>query len=111
MNIWKRKLLAYLHDPPSKAVSIADHEDHAKTLYRQAGFSDEEAQRFGQLFAKPSDWTASAADRLPFPGSQASGLRCAFDGVRNAFLHPLGPGTGSNEPLRLPFSGPFLSSD
>lgn len=40
-NFWKRKLAAYLHDPPSKALDIYLHENHARTLYRQAGFTDE----------------------------------------------------------------------
>ena len=72
---WKRKLLALLHDPPSKAVELHSHEQHAEILLRQAGFTDEEARRFGHEFAKPSDWTASATDRLPFPSGQAAGLK------------------------------------
>jgi cellulose biosynthesis protein BcsQ len=61
MTDWKRKLAAYLHDPPSKCVDIASHEDHAKILFRQAGFSDEEAQNYANHFAQPSDWVAAAA--------------------------------------------------
>ncbi len=110
-DIWKRKLLAFLHDPPSKAVNIADHEQHAQTLYRQAGFSEEEARDYSKHFARLSDWTASAADRLPFPSSRTSGLSCAFDGVRNVFLHPLGSGGNAPEALGIPFDGPFLSAD
>jgi hypothetical protein len=33
--------------------------------------------------------SAGALDRFPFPGSQAAGLKCEFEGVRNAFHHPL----------------------
>src|SRR5208283_3025466 len=97
---WKNKLLAFLHDPPSKAFDIPNHESLALTLLRQAGFSDEEAQGFSR---KP-DWAASAADRLPFPSGQASGLRCHFDGVRNRFHHPLGPAAGEDA-LTLKFQG------
>ena len=107
MTNWKLKLAAYLHDPPSKALEIANHEEHARVLYRQAGFSEDEILHF----TKAADWTASAADRFPFPASQAGGLRCEFEGVRNAFHHPLGPPKGSTEVLRLPFKGPFLTSD
>ena len=36
MTDWKRKLAAYLHGSPSKAVSVADRQQRAQTLYRQA---------------------------------------------------------------------------
>ena len=88
MTNWKNKLLAFLHDPPSKAFDIPDHESLALTLLRQAGFSEEEAERF----SRQADWAASAADRLPFPASQAGALRCHFGGVRGRFQHPLGSG-------------------
>ncbi|RYD35027.1 MAG: hypothetical protein EOP85_19360, partial [Verrucomicrobiaceae bacterium] len=94
---WKRKLAAFLHDPPSKCVNIGLHEDHARTLYRQAGFTGEdELRRLGDTYAKPSDWTASAADRFPFPVSRGN-LRSSFDGVRSQFHHPL----SLNQPFRF----------
>ena len=62
-TFWKSKLAAFLHDPPSKCVDLRLHEQAAKTLYRQAGFVDEEEiRRLSDAYAKPSDWTASAAD-------------------------------------------------
>jgi len=82
---WKRKLAGFLHDPPSKALDIASHGERSATAYAQAGFSAEEVNRY----SKQSDWTAAAADRFPFPSSQASGLHCKFDGVANTFRHPL----------------------
>ncbi|MEI8040277.1 MAG: type III-B CRISPR-associated protein Cas10/Cmr2 [Verrucomicrobiota bacterium] len=103
---WKNKLLAYLHDPPSKAFDIPDHESLALTLLRQAGFSEDEARQF----SRRADWAASAADRLPFPSSRASSLRCHFDGVRNAFHHPLGAGEEAGA-LTLPFQGEFVTSE
>ena len=30
MNLWRRKLLAFLHDPPHKPFRIAGHEDDVK---------------------------------------------------------------------------------
>ena len=89
---WKRKLAAYLHDPPSKCLDIRTHGERADAAFRQAGFQDTEV---GDYF-KPADHAAAAADRFPFPSSRASGLQCAFDGVRNAFRHPL-----SGEQLRF----------
>jgi len=106
MTNWKNKLLAFLHDPPSKTFDIPNHESLALTLLRQAGFSEEEARRF----SRQADWDASAADRLPFPASQAGGLRCQFDGVRNCFHHPLGAGA-NGDALTLPFQGEFVTSE
>lgn len=103
MNLWKRKLAAFLHDPPSKALDIPTHGERAAGAFRQAGFTDQEV---GTYF-RDADHTAAAADRLPFPESRASGLQCSFDGIRNSFVHPLGTPTG--EPLRLPFHAEFKS--
>ncbi len=92
IDFWKSKLAAYLHDPPSKCVNIRMHEDQAKTLYRQAGFTlEEELRRLSNTYAKPSDWAASSADRFPFPQSRDN-LQSVFDGVRAKFHHPLSPG-------------------
>ncbi len=84
-NNWKRKLAAYLHDPPSKCLDIYTHGERSDAAFRQAGFVDTE---IGEYFAH-ADHTAAAADRLPFPQSRSAGLSCAFDGIRNAFRHPL----------------------
>lgn len=91
-NFWKSKLAAYLHDPPSKCLDLRLHEQSAKTLYRQAGFNQEdELSQLSQTYAKPSDWTASSADRFPFPQSRGN-LSSVFDGVRATFHHPLSAG-------------------
>jgi CRISPR-associated protein Cmr2 len=99
MTDWKRKLAAYLHDPPSKALDIRTHGERSDAAFKQAGFSDTEV---GEYFAH-ADHTAAAMDRLPFPRFSA-GIKCAFDGVRNAFLHPL-----SGE--KLPFHAEFTSME
>ncbi len=88
MTDWKRKLAAYLHDPPSKALDIVTHGERSDAAFRCAGFMDTE---IGDYFAQ-ADHAGAAADRLPFPRSQSAGLPCAFDGVRNAFHHPLSGG-------------------
>lgn len=97
-NFWKRKLAAYLHDPPSKCLDIRNHGDRSDAAFRQAGFVDSE---IGDYY-KHADHTGAAADRLPFPASHSSGLSCAFDGVRNAFHHPLSG-------CLLPFHAEFRS--
>nr|UXE44113.1 hypothetical protein Hi04_10k_c110_00004 [uncultured bacterium] len=98
---WKEKLAAYLHDPPSKCLDIRTHGERSDAAFRQAGFIGE--TEIGEYF-KHADHTGAAADRLPFPNSQAAGLQCVFDGVRNAFLHPLGG-------QRSPFHSEFKSAE
>jgi len=85
MTDWKRKLAAYLHDPPSKCLDIRGHGDRSDAAFRQAGFTGETVGDY----SRPADHVGAAADRLPFPGSLSAGLTCRFDGIRNAFLHPL----------------------
>jgi len=98
MTDWKRKLAAYLHDPPSKALDIKNHGERSDAAFRQAEFTDTEV---GEYFAL-ADHTGAAADRLPFPRSKPEGLQCAFDGIRNAFRHPLNG-------MPLPFHSEFAS--
>src|SRR4030095_2590819 len=76
-----------------------------EAAFRQAGFTD--VDDIGDYF-KHADHTGAAADRLPFPASQAAGLQCAFDGVRNAFIHPL---NGTAEKNTLPFHAEFKSAE
>jgi CRISPR-associated protein Cmr2 len=99
-DLWKRKLLAYLHDPPSKCLDLGGHTGNAATLMHAAGFTEEEVNAYN----RPADHTASSADRLPFPNSRSSGLSCTFDGVRAQFHHPLGGG-------ELSFHREFATAD
>ncbi len=98
-SFWKAKLAAYLHDTPSKCLDISTHGQRSDVAFRQAGFTDTEV---GQYFAQ-ADRTGAAADRFPFPDSRAAGLTCHFDGVRNAFHHPL------DGKQLLPFHAEFRS--
>ena len=98
--MWKHKLAAFLHDPPSKCLDIRTHGERSAAAFRQAGFTDEAVGEYLRL----ADHTGAAADRLPFPRSQPAGLNCAFDGVRNGFLHPL---SGQ----KLPFHAEFKSQE
>ena len=87
MNIWKRKLLAFLHDPPHKALDIQSHENERDTFIRQAGFDHAAAMAW---FDKSADWMAAASDRFPFPRYADSGLKSEFGGSSHPFKHPLG---------------------
>ncbi|MBR4673004.1 MAG: type III-B CRISPR-associated protein Cas10/Cmr2 [Victivallales bacterium] len=81
-NVWKRKLKAYLHDPPCKAMDIREHERIAASFLK-AEFPEDE--RFS-VEAKQADHLASSIDRFPFPQGVASSF---FDGKHShSFRHP-----------------------
>jgi len=105
-EFWKRKLAAYLHDPPSKALDIKTHGERSDAAFRAAGFADAE---IGSYFAH-ADHTGAAIDRIPFPKSAAANISCVFDGVRNAFVHPLGS-KDHKQPIRHPFHQEFASAE
>lgn len=95
---WKRKLAAFLHDPPEKALDVAWHKQRAEAHQSGHDFTD-------ATFTSVADHTAAAADRLPWPTYQY--LECAFDGNLNHFKHPLG-----NAHLRIdPFATTDLATD
>ncbi len=78
---WRRKLHALLHDSPDKACNIASHELRAAMIKALDRFEPAE------FFEKSADWSASAADRIPFPHhSQFRELLADLP----AFNHPLG---------------------
>ena len=72
---WKRKLMAFLHDPPCKPLDIAGHENVGEGFIRQAGLNPDEMAHFH----RECDLTAAAADRFPFP--DPAFLRSSFLGV------------------------------
>lgn len=78
---WRRKLHALLHDSPDKACNIASHELRAKMIKALDRFEPAE------FFDKSADWSASAADRIPFP--HHSQLREKLADLTE-FNHPLG---------------------
>jgi len=86
MDFWKRKLLAYLHDPPSKPFNIAEHRAVARKLIAAAGLDLREAELF---FDRVCDHTAAAADRVVCPKSSAMHAQWS---LHRAFKHPLGGG-------------------
>ena len=88
MTEWKRKLTAYLHDPPHKPRTIATHEDQRQSFLNRLDMEP------GALsdFDRSNDWQAAAADRLVFPDPAKSGLRVDWEANDYEFRHPLGGG-------------------
>lgn len=78
---WKRKLLAFLHDPPDKPYDYSPkHEQRAEHYAEIFGLNKDLWQEY-----KNSDWSAAAADRFIMPdGKKIHGLG---EGV--CFTHPL----------------------
>ena len=99
-TFWKRKLAAFLHDPPSKALDIYTHADRAEKAMQAVHLGTPEERH---AWEHKADHTAASADRFPFPDGRKASVSCAFDGVRNAFHHPL---DGRKE---LPFGGRFIT--
>jgi len=86
-NFWKRKLAAFLHDPPHKPFRIAGHEDARKSFCLEVGLDEESLKT---LFDRPADHKAAAADRMIFPDPAKSGVRTDWKQDSDcSFLHPL----------------------
>ncbi|MDW8344282.1 MAG: type III-B CRISPR-associated protein Cas10/Cmr2 [Verrucomicrobiae bacterium] len=85
MTDWKRKLYAFLHDPPHKPFGIAGHEDERKSALIACGLDVEEMKRW----QKAPDWAAAAADRMIFSDPDKSGVKTDWRDDNLAFRHPL----------------------
>lgn len=83
-DFWKRKLAAFLHDPPHKQFGLQFHEDARGPLLRQLGLTEEDMAEW----EKQSDWIASAADRYSFPSASKLCVDWKMDGSLQ-FHHPL----------------------
>ncbi len=86
-EFWKRKLAAFLHDPPDKAFDIRNHEESARQFMSGAGFADEDERKRLVSDIKVADHFASAAERFVFPQKKCS---TEYDGQPgSSFIHPL----------------------
>ena len=93
LDIWTEKLMAFLHDPPCKVLDIPNHESRARSFRAAAGIPPEAYEKF----EKACDWTASAADRFPFPSYSKTKIAAPHNGFKHPFqttvndLRPAGP--------------------
>lgn len=86
-EFWKRKLAAYLHDPPDKCFDIGRHEDNARTFQVGAGLGTDQDCRSLLDGIQRADHFASAADRFVFPKGKCA---TAYNGqAGSSFVHPL----------------------
>ena len=102
MTDWKRKLAAYLHDPPEKAYDFGPHHQARAKIHAE---SFGVAELWSHMGGNP-DWSAAAADRFVFPhGSKAGGLG---EDERAVFTHPMSGRRNGKPSLPadgLPFPG------
>jgi len=93
MTDWKRKLLAFLHDPPEKAYDYSP--EHGKRAQLYAARIDLDLSEWKDKLA---DHTAAAADRFIFPATKReqdghwadTGVQGLGGGLQ--FIHPLAGG-------------------
>lgn len=90
---WNDILLAYLHDPPDKALGIKDHVSRAYR-YAEAVLNDAVS---GDEFTKHADHVASAVERLSMPTAGPNGERAV--GPRDQRLEIVHPLSGRRHPL------------
>jgi len=87
-DFWKRKLAAYLHDPPHKPYGIANHAATVKSNRLAFGLPAAPAEGFDPEL----DHVAAAADRFVFPNPRKSwngkALRTDWIDEGLPFIHP-----------------------
>lgn len=83
-DFWKRKLLAFLHDPPHKPFNIAGHEEARLSLLLKLGLTETD---YHTEFDRRCDWRAAAADRFAFPKSHV--VYSDWRENNMEFAHPL----------------------
>lgn len=89
MSIWSDLLLAFLHDPPDKALDIQRHESRARR-YLEAALGWEPSR--SEAKSSHADQLASATERLPMPAGDVPSRRVNLfgeDGGPFRLRHPL----------------------
>jgi CRISPR-associated protein Cmr2 len=94
---WNDLLLAYLHDPPDKALDIRGHEKRAER-YAQVAMDEPIRRQKLHEWTQTEDQLASIYERLPMPKAGEGGERAAGPHSDGTVLvsHPL-----SGRPLEL----------
>ncbi|MCX7819871.1 MAG: type III-B CRISPR-associated protein Cas10/Cmr2 [Kiritimatiellae bacterium] len=95
-DLWRRKLAAYLHDPPEKAYDYGPGHVERARIYAE---SLDVAQVWRRLIHSP-DWNAAAADRFVFPDGTKLGKNLGAESVE--YRHPAGGAKLPTAELRFP---------
>jgi CRISPR-associated protein Cmr2 len=89
-EFWKRKLLAFLHDPPDKAFGISNHENLAESYQTGAGLDPANRDQIAKTASNAADRFDASAERFVFPK-----VKCSTNYTGSAgecFIHPLSSG-------------------
>jgi CRISPR-associated protein Cmr2 len=102
---WSEVLLAYLHDPPDKALDIRRHVPRARNNARIA-VGDSISEKILKDTVSSTDPLASLIERLPMPSADAQGERTVGpDHDQLLVIHPL---SASKLKLAVPASDDSL---
>jgi CRISPR-associated protein Cmr2 len=86
---WKEKLVAFLHDPPCKALDFSRTHEEIALDFLKAALPGEDPSAYYELLKSlnDSDWFAAEADRIEGFGK---GRQITRFGNQSTFKHPLG---------------------
>jgi len=105
MSHWDETLLAFLHDPPDKALAVSSqeqvpsHESRRLELAKALLGSDEVSQKKFKEITAAVDVMAAKVERLPMP----KGQHVNVENGRLTIIHPLAAGTsGASIELDVP---------
>jgi len=99
-EFWKRKLAAYLHDPPEKCYDFGPaHQQRAQTHAESFGVAE-----LWTTLAHNPDWSAAAADRFVFPHGEKLQQNIGEE-TCPCFVHPM---TGRSDNGRVAFPSDAL---
>ncbi|MCS7078854.1 MAG: type III-B CRISPR-associated protein Cas10/Cmr2 [Chloracidobacterium sp.] len=104
---WTDLLLAYLHDPPDKALDIRGHEKRAADLARIA-LGDDVTKEGVKRVAGAADTLASIVERFPMPTAGGDGERAVSP--ENQTLHIVHPLSATQRTLELPPLGALTTA-
>ncbi len=96
---WEKALLAYLHDPPDKALSIRGHEPRARDN-AQIVIGDYVSRKILKSEVSIPDLVASMIERLPMPKAGEEGIHAV--GPENSSLRIVHPLSATPKDLQVP---------
>jgi len=100
MSQWNQILLAWLHDPPNKALSIRGHVSRARDNAKIALGDDDVSRKRIEEAVTEADPMASVVERLPMPTAGDNGERAI--GPRDGGLCVIHPLSGARANVQVP---------
>ncbi len=110
MNIsWDELLLAFLHDPPDKALSISGHVSRARDNAKAVLGDDQVSRKRIEECVTDADPLAAMVERLPMPKAGEQGQHAVGpEENRLLIVHPL---SGSKREISVPALGNIVQKE